>query len=190
MNWRDLAGTVGATAPILGTLIGGPAGPAIGALVASVLGTQGDPESVSAALAAGPEAAAAKLRQIEADRAVKLQELLVDHTKAVLAAGVASEQTAAQDRADARKLQTAKPSLMPAALTLMITVGFFATLGALLTYGKPEFGGDALMIMLGALGSAWAAATSYWLGSTSNSARKTELLASSQPANTAVSSPE
>lgn len=189
MNWRDLAGTVGATAPILGTLIGGPAGPAIGALVASVLGTQGDPESVSAALAAGPDAAV-KLRQIEADRAVKLQELLVDHAKAVLAAGVAHEQTAAQDRADARKLQTAAPSRMPAALTLMITVGFFATLGALLTYGKPEFGGDALMIMLGALGSAWAAATSYWLGTTSNSARKTELLASSQPANTAVSSPE
>ena len=38
MEWKDVANVVGKAAPILGTLLGGPAGAAVGALVASALG--------------------------------------------------------------------------------------------------------------------------------------------------------
>ena len=76
MNWSDLKTDVGAAAPILGTLIGGPAGPAIGAIVASVLGTSATPDDVKTALATNPDAAV-KLRQIESDQIVKLRDLAV-----------------------------------------------------------------------------------------------------------------
>lgn len=75
MQWSDIAGAVGKVAPILGTLIAGPAGSAVGALVASALGSPADPQSVSVALA-NPDAAV-RLRQIEASRQTELHGLLV-----------------------------------------------------------------------------------------------------------------
>jgi hypothetical protein len=76
MDWKDIAGVIGNAAPLLGTLIGGPAGAAVGSIVASALGTQATPDAVSQAIATNPDAAI-KLRQIEADQATKLRELAV-----------------------------------------------------------------------------------------------------------------
>lgn len=78
MNWKDIAPTLGSIAPILGTLLGGPAGAAVGGLVASALGTGASPDEVSQAIATNPDAAV-KLKQIEKDRQVELQGLLVQH---------------------------------------------------------------------------------------------------------------
>lgn len=76
MDWKDLATTVGRAAPMLGTLLGGPAGAAVGGLIASALGSGGTPDEVSQALVANPDAAV-KLKQIETERQTKLQELVV-----------------------------------------------------------------------------------------------------------------
>ena len=85
MEWKDIAGVVGKAAPILGTLLGGPAGAAIGGIVASALGTEPTPSAVSQALSANPDAAV-KLAQIEADQKVKFQELATDQAKSEIAA--------------------------------------------------------------------------------------------------------
>ena len=76
MNWKDIAADVGKAAPILGTLIGGPAGGAIGAMIASGLGVAATPDDMKTALATSPDAAV-KLAQIEKDRQVELQQLIV-----------------------------------------------------------------------------------------------------------------
>jgi hypothetical protein len=85
MNWSDIAKTVGSAAPLLGTLLGGPAGAAVGAMVASALGTGATPDEVSQALAVSPDAAI-KLKQIEATRQVDLQTLVVQAEQNRLAA--------------------------------------------------------------------------------------------------------
>lgn len=87
MEWTDVAKAVGEFAPIIGTLLGGPAGGAIGSLVASGLGVANTPDAVSQALATNPDAAV-KLAQIEADEKVKFQELATDQAKAEIAAEV------------------------------------------------------------------------------------------------------
>lgn len=84
MNWADLAQTVSKVAPLLGSLLGGPAGGAVGGIIASALGTGGTPQDISEALA-NPETLV-KLKQIEADKIVKLQELIEDQAKAELVA--------------------------------------------------------------------------------------------------------
>jgi len=94
MDWKDIAGTVGKAAPILGTLLGGPAGAAVGGLIASALGTGNDAGEVSAALA-NPDALV-KLSEIEAKRQVDLQGLLTAHAQAEIAAAVASVQAVNQ----------------------------------------------------------------------------------------------
>lgn len=74
MNWSDIAGVVGKAAPILGTLVGGPAGGAIGALISGALGVANTPDAVSQALATNPDAAV-KLAEIEKDKTLGLEQL-------------------------------------------------------------------------------------------------------------------
>jgi hypothetical protein len=76
MDWKDLEGVIGSAAPLLGGLIGGPAGAAVGSIVSSALGVGNTPDAVSQAISTNPDAAV-KLRQIEADQATKLRELAV-----------------------------------------------------------------------------------------------------------------
>lgn len=169
MNWNDLAATVGKAAPILGTLLGGPAGAAVGSIIASALGTGNQPEDVSAAIQADPSAMI-KLREIEASKTVRLQELAADMAKHDLT-------TAAADRDSARQREVKTgDTLAPRTLALLVTCGFFGVLAQLLVVGKPEQGGDALLVMLGALGGAWGSVIAYYFGSSAGSAAKTELL--------------
>ena len=63
--WDSIKDTVGSVAPIAGSLIGGPAGPAIGSMIAAALGVSNTPDAVAAAIKSDPQAAI-KIRQIEA----------------------------------------------------------------------------------------------------------------------------
>jgi hypothetical protein len=169
MDWKDLAGVVGKAAPLLGTLLGGPAGAAVGSIIASALGTGNDPAEVERAIAADPQALV-KLREIEASKTVRLQELAADQAKHEIS-------TAAADRASAREREAKTgDTLTPRALALLVTLGFFGVLGYLLAAGKPAQGGDALLVMLGSLGAAWTAIVAYYFGSSAGSAAKTEIM--------------
>jgi phage tail tape-measure protein len=56
MNWSDIGNIVGRAAPVVGTLLGGPAGGMVGGLIANALNVSPDPDSVNAALASDPDA--------------------------------------------------------------------------------------------------------------------------------------
>ena len=85
MDWKDIATQVGRAAPVLGTLLGGPAGAAVGALVSTALGVSNDPGAVQQMLVTSPDAAV-KLQQIASDQAVQLQGLAVSAESNRLAA--------------------------------------------------------------------------------------------------------
>ncbi len=76
IDWKDIAADVAKAAPLLGTLIGGPAGATIGTLISTALGVEGSPNAVQHALATNPNAAV-KLQQIQSDHEVRLRELTV-----------------------------------------------------------------------------------------------------------------
>lgn len=92
MEWKDIAGEIVKFAPLLGTVVGGPAGPAIGALIASTLGTDNDPSAVKQALATDPEAAV-KLAQLQSEQEVQLRTLAVTAEQNRLSAETAQMQS-------------------------------------------------------------------------------------------------
>jgi len=63
--WDSIKDTVGSVAPMAGSLLGGPAGSAVGSMVASALGVSNTPDAVANAIKTDPQAAI-KIRQIEA----------------------------------------------------------------------------------------------------------------------------
>ncbi len=62
--WESIKDTVASIAPIAGSLLGGPAGGAVGGLIASALGVKNDPDEVARAINSDPQAAL-KLKHVE-----------------------------------------------------------------------------------------------------------------------------
>jgi len=173
VDWKlvleKAGGVMAAFAPTLGAVLGGPLGGTAGAILAEIL--TGDPD-------ANPEEVAARLGAPSLELLSKLKAADAEFKKALLDAGVKLEELATQDRASARQREIdLGDSLTPRLLATGITCGFFAVLAWMLYAGVPIEGGEALLVMLGALGTAWAGVVSYYFGSSAGSAAKTRELA-------------
>lgn len=88
MDWKELGGVIAKSAPMLGGILGGPPGAAIGAvgaMIASALGVGNDPNEIATALTTNPDALV-KLKEIESNRSIELQRILTSQTIAELQA--------------------------------------------------------------------------------------------------------
>jgi len=168
MDWKQIVGTV---APWIGTALGGPlGGMAVGA-IADALGLSDKTEDAlkQAISGATPEQMLA-LKKADQDFAVRMQELGFQNTQAL-------EKIAADDRDSARKREMTVMDWTPRILACAITLGFFSVLATMMRNELPKEGRDALLIMLGALGTSWTSVIAYYFGSTAGSRAKTDLIA-------------
>jgi len=78
--WDSIKSMVGNSAPLIGTLIGGPAGAAVGGLVANALGVENTPQAIEQSLKTNPDALL-KLKQLEFDNQVELKRLAFQHAQ-------------------------------------------------------------------------------------------------------------
>jgi hypothetical protein len=167
MNLGTAAKSVISTvAPLIGTALGGPLGNAAVMFVEKALGITptDDPNALDAAVAGASPDTLLKLKQANFDFQAHMKEL-----------GVQEEQLAYADTDSARKREVAVKDRTPAVLAFLITAGFFGVLGFLLVVGKPV-NGDAILVMLGSLGTAWAGVVTYYYGSSAGSESKSQML--------------
>lgn len=83
MSWDDIGKTIGSVAPMLGTLLSpvtGGASVAIGAMIASVLGVENDPEAISQAIKDDPNAFL-KLKELEQKESASLRQQVLELAK-------------------------------------------------------------------------------------------------------------
>lgn len=166
MDWKDIASVVGKAAPVVGTLLGGPAGAAVGGLVAAALGTDSTPDAVSAALIGNPDAIV-KIQELQTNAKVQLQQL-----------AVTAEQNRLADVQNARARQTANPNdHTPQWLAGGVTFGFFGALAVVMLAPLQSAVHDLLLVMIGALQTAWVAIISYYFGSSKDSTNQTRMIA-------------
>lgn len=81
------------------------------------------------------------------------------------------------DRADARAREIAVKDKTPTILAYTVTVGFFGLLVCLFIFTVPKDSQPIIYSMVGVLGTVWISVMTYYFGSSSGSAAKTELLA-------------
>jgi hypothetical protein len=155
-------------APTIATALGGPlAGMAVSA-VSKAIGVS--PEEVQNVIQAGKMDATqiAALQQAELELKKQAQQLGLDFAK-----------LSNEDRASARNMQTSVRSFIPPTLSILVTLGFFGILiGLMLQKFQTS---DALMLMLGSLGTAWTGIIAFYFGSSAGSQAKDELLHKSTP---------
>lgn len=155
-------------APTIATALGGPlAGLAIEA-VSKAVGI--DPKDVQSTISEGKLTAdqIMLLKQAEIDMAAKAQEMGLNFAKLNV-----------DDRKSAREMQAETRSYIPAILAVTVTVGFFGILIGLMTETFKT--SDALMLMLGSLGTAWTGIIAFYFGSSASSQNKDDLLHQSTP---------
>lgn len=155
-------------APTAATLLGGPlAGLAVEALGSALGLKDSTKEKITEVIQSGtmtPEQITA-IKTAEANLKVRLKEL-----------DIKLEEIAAQDRHSARMMQIENRSWIPAVLSVLTVGGFFYLLvGSAMGTFKLE-GSDIMMLLLGVLARETAGVYAYWLGSSSGSAQKTEML--------------
>ena len=114
-----------------------------------------------------------KLAELELQR--QAQELGLDFAKIEVA-----------DSVSARNMEMATKSNIPAILAAITTIGFFGIL-ILLFFNKVDPTNNALMIMLGSLGTAWTGVISFYFGSSHGSQLKDQMLYHSTPTKQAQS---
>lgn len=180
MSFKQLAITIGSFAPTLAAMLGGPlAGTAVAALE-QALGLQSGagPEAIKQVVEASAltpdqvvaiRAADQKHAEVIGQQGIDLEKINADHVQAFA-------KIDADDRANARSREVALRDWTPMILAFAITIGFFSVLGWMLHKGVPKDGGEALLVLLGSLGTAWTGICAYYYGSSAGSASKSDAL--------------
>ena len=158
---------IGSVAPTIATALGGPvAGMAVKAISGALFGHEnGSEDDIMTALSNPTGDQLAALKKIDADFKVQMKSLDID-----------LERISAGDRDSARQMQIATKSWLPEILAVLVTVGFFGVIAYIIKFGLPESGKEALLLLLGSLGTAWTGVMAFYFGSSSGSKQKTDAL--------------
>ena len=179
IKWTDVLGPLANTfAPVLGGLIAGPAGAAVGRVlgsaIAAKLGVEPTPQAVSEAIQANQGEAADIVRQLGLDPA------LVATLGGVEAVELARDRIAADDRVSAREqtINLAKASSPIAwgapVVSGVVTVGFLLLAVLMVFKAVPDT--QAFNLIIGAMIAAFTQVVSYWLGSSVGSRAKDQTI--------------
>jgi hypothetical protein len=181
MNWSDIGSIIGKSAPLVGTLLGGPAGAAVGALVANALGVNSDPDAVNSALASDPEAMV-KLQELQLNAKVQLEQLAVQIETVRIQADGAQYIAEAADRDSARQLAAKQPNdMIRPSLTIIVLGGsLFIVAGVLLGWATDVIKDPTAALTVGTVVGVWLGMTKdvmgFWFGMTKESQKQNAIV--------------
>lgn len=159
--------------PMLGAALGGPFGGIAAGFIAEKLGLEGKTvEAVTKALGDG---------KMTADQVSAIRLAEIDFSKFLAENEITKDQLAVQNTQGARDMQIAVKSHTPDILAIIIVMGFFGILVAMMMGVLTVSDQQALLILLGSLSAGFGAVLNFFFGSSRGSQNKDVLLASSSP---------
>ena len=167
----DIKTIIGTVAPWIATAFGGPLGGMAVDAIGKALGLSDKSEAaIKQALSGATPEQMLALKKTDEDFQVQMTALGFKNIEAL-------EKLAVDDRVSARQREMTVKDWIPGGLAVLITIGFFGVLSYMLVVGKPKEGGEALLLLLGSLSTAWSGIMAYYYGSTAGSAVKTAIIA-------------
>lgn len=186
MSLEALGNIVAKVAPLLGGALAGPAGAAIGSIVAAKFGGNiNNPHDLITRIEADPEAHL-KLLEIQSNNEVELQRIYMVMAENQLKYDYLNKENEYKDRDSARQKEAAlaqagKRDNTPALLAYILTLGVFASLYYLFTHEVPNDNKELIVSIISALATVWIGAMAYYHGSSAGSRSKDNLLLSVDP---------
>ena len=170
--WDKVIDLIGSAAPAVGTLIGGPAGTAVGGLVAKALGVANTPEAIEDALRSNPDALI-RLKELEASKELAVLKAQYDNKVEDNRHVEVSKKAVLDDKADAREMYvetakvTGKRDKAVVVLAAVIVIGFFAGLISLVFVHLDKGSGayELLYMAFGALTMKFGTVVDFFFGS-------------------------
>lgn len=170
MDWSNVKTLIGTTAPILGTMIGGPTGTAVGTIVSGLLGVNNDPTTIAEELKNNPEALL-KLKEYEYTHKEKLEAMQLDELKVY----TADVQDARQRQVETQKA-TGEIDWNFYMLAWLVVGGFFGLIGSMIFVALPEGQNEIIYMLFGTLSAGFGSVMQYFFGTSKGSSDKTKHL--------------
>lgn len=173
--WDSIKELLGTSAPVIGTLLGGPAGGAVGGLIAQALGVDDSVESIEKALKNNPDALV-KIKELEASKEIAMIQASLEAERIKVDAKRVdneSEKMFLDDKGNARAREidttkaTGKRDYALYVLAAVIVSAFFVSMWLLIQTPLVKDSGsyELLLIMFGALGAKFSTVVDYFFGS-------------------------
>ena len=177
--WDNIKELIGTSAPVIGTLLGGPAGGAVGGLISKVLGVDNTPEAIELALMNNPDALL-KIKELETSKELAILQAELEHKRIDVGSVIDNrkldnekDQMFLSDKQSARSRQTDSDKAtgkVDAALYVIagvIVVAFFVSILALIfiTLDKQSGTYELLLMLFGALTTKFGTVVDYFFGS-------------------------
>lgn len=177
--WDNIKEIIGTSAPVIGTLLGGPAGGAVGGLISKVLGVDNTPEAIELALMNNPDALV-KIKELETSKELAILQAELEHKRINVDSVIsnrkldnekdqmflADKQSARSRQTDSEKV-TGHPNIALYVLACSIVIAFFASILALIfiTLDKQSGTYELLLMLFGALTTKFGTVVDYFFGS-------------------------
>ena len=176
--WDNIKELIGTSAPVIGTLLGGPAGGAVGGLISKVLGVDNTPEAIELALMNNPDALV-KIKELETSKELAILQAELENKRIDVGSVIDNrkldnekDQMFLSDKQSARSRQTdsekatGKQNIALYVLACSIVVAFFASILALIfiTLDKQSGTYELLLMLFGALTTKFGTVVDYFFG--------------------------
>lgn len=176
--WDNIKELIGTSAPVIGTLLGGPAGGAVGGLISKVLGVDNTPEAIELALMNNPDALL-KIKELETSKELAILQAELEHKRIDVGSIIDNrkldnekDQMFLSDKQSARSRQTdsekatGKVDVALYVIAGVIVIAFFVSILALIfiTLDKQSGTYELLLMLFGALTTKFGTVVDYFFG--------------------------
>ena len=177
--WDNIKELIGTSAPVIGTLLGGPAGGAVGGLISKVLGVDNTPEAIELALMNNPDALV-KIKELETSKELAILQAELENKRIDVGSVIDNrkldnekDQMFLSDKQSARSRQTdsekatGKVDVALYVIAGVIVLAFFVSILALIfiTLDKQSGTYELLLMLFGALTTKFGTVVDYFFGS-------------------------